>query len=71
VTSRIPFSRQLLAKAQEMVQAHFPEIRVIKDASLTRCGNCWMAWLSSKGVVELIGGQVFCRPLQRHHAHRA
>jgi hypothetical protein len=31
----------------------------------------WMAWLSSKGVVELIGGQVFCRPLQRHHAHQA
>jgi hypothetical protein len=88
VTSRIPFSRQLLAKAQAMVQVHFPEIQ---DASLTHCGNCWMfegpdkyswlgrahnayharylgwmAWLSSKGVVELIGGQVFCRPLQHH-----
>jgi hypothetical protein len=37
----VTFSRQLLAKMHEMARAHLSEIRVIKDASLTHCGNCW------------------------------
>jgi hypothetical protein len=34
VPSRITFS-QLLAKAHEIVRAHFPETQVMKDAGLT------------------------------------
>jgi hypothetical protein len=39
--TNVEFSRRLLAQARETVRARFPEIRIMKDAGLTRCGNCW------------------------------